>query len=244
MSFTDTEILLILIIIIFTIVQSIFGVGLLVFGTPSLLLLEYSFTETLTYLIPCSIIVSSLQVYSSWHNITLYRFNVFYYISPMVILGLLVVLHTTIINLYLLIGIMLILTSFVRFHSSLNKFLGHILMTKFKLGLAVVGLVHGLTNLGGAPLVAITNSIYNKKAIIQSNIAYAYLSMAIIQLIILIIVGDFIFNTLILILPFCSAVIYLLVGKKAFESTDEIKYNNLMSFFMLVYGIVLILNYF
>jgi len=244
MGFADTDILLILVIIVFTIVQSIFGVGLLVFGTPSLLLLGYSFMETLTYLIPCSIAVSSLQVYGGVQYIKLYRFNVFYYLLPMVALGLLVVLQTTIINLYLLIGIMLILTSFVRFHSSLNEFLVSILMTNFKLGLAVVGFIHGLTNLGGAPLVAITNSIYTKKAIIQSNIAYAYLTMAIVQLIVLIITADFALSALVLILPFCSAGIYLLIGKKVFEITDERIYATLMSFFMLVYGIILTLNSF
>ena len=238
------DILLVLIVIIFTIVQSIFGVGLLVFGTPSLLLLGYSFTETLAYLLPCSIVVSSLQVYSNWHSITLYRLNVFYYLLPFVALGLLLVLRITIINLYLLIGIMLIFTAFIRFHSSLNEYLGNVLMTKFKLGLAIVGFVHGLTNLGGAPLVTITNSIYNKKAIIQSNIAYAYLTMAIVQLIVLILAGDFMFNIMVLILPFFSVGTYLLVGKKVFEITDEIIYSNLMSFFILIYGIVLILNSF
>ena len=65
--------------------------------------------------------------------------------------------------------------------------------------------------MGGAPLVAITNGIYNKKIQIQSNIAYAYLTMAAVQIIILIVIGDFLFNEIVLLLPFCSAVIYLLI---------------------------------
>ena len=54
----------------------------------------------------------------------------------------------------------------------------------------MVGFIHGLTNLGGAPLVAITTGIYNKKTKVQANIAYAYLTMAAVQTIILIATGS------------------------------------------------------
>ena len=43
------------------IVQSIFGVGLLLFGTPSFLLLGYDFPNTINILMPISILVSLLQ---------------------------------------------------------------------------------------------------------------------------------------------------------------------------------------
>jgi len=237
-------ILLLLTIIIFTIVQSVFGVGILVFGTPTLLLLGYSFTETLSYLIPCSIVVSSLQVYSQWNHIGLYRFNVFYYLLPMVAFGLSLVLYTTTINIYLIIGIMLILTSFTRFSSSLNEILGSFLSNHFKIGLAITGVIHGLTNLGGAPLLAITNNIYNKKIKIQANVAYAYLSMAIVQIAILIIYGDFAFDIASLLLLFFSAITYLIMGKHVFENTDEKIYNNLMTFFIFLYGLLLLSNSF
>ena len=237
-------ILLLLTIIIFTIVQSVFGVGILVFGTPTLLLLGYSFTETLSYLIPCSIVVSSLQVYSQWNHIGLYRFNVFYYLLPMVAFGLSLVLYNTTINIYLIIGIMLILTSFTRFSSSLNEILGRFLSNHFKIGLAITGVIHGLTNLGGAPLLAITNSIYNKKIKIQANVAYAYLTMAIVQIAILIIYGDFAFDIASLLLLSFSAITYLIMGKHVFENTDEKIYNNLMTFFIFLYGLLLLSNSF
>ena len=46
-------------------VQSLFGVGLLVFGTPTLLLLGLPFDRVLLLLLPCSITVSALQVATS-----------------------------------------------------------------------------------------------------------------------------------------------------------------------------------
>ena len=236
--------LLFVIIIILTVAQSVFGVGLLLFGTPSLLLLGYSFTETLSYLIPCSITVSILQVYSNWTQIGTYRFNVFFYLLPMVALGLSIILYTSAFNLYLIIGTMLLVTSVVRFFPQLNDLLGAILANNFKIGLAVIGLVHGLTNLGGAPLVAITSSIYNKKTKIQPNIAYAYLTMALVQIIVLVIVGDFIFSLVFLLLPVCSAIVYLVVGKFVFESTNETYFKNLMTLIIFLYGLILIYNAF
>ena len=53
-------------IIIFLIfVQSIFGVGLLLFGTPSFLILGYDFANTINILMPVSITISILQFYKS-----------------------------------------------------------------------------------------------------------------------------------------------------------------------------------
>ena len=162
----------------------------------------------------------------------------------MVAFGLLIVLHISAINIYLMIGLMLIFTSVIRFSPSLNEILGRLLSNNFKIGLVMTGFIHGLTNLGGAPLVAITNGIYKKKISVQSNIAYAYLTMAVVQIVILIVFGDFIVNTTALFLPFCSAIIYLFIGKRVFENTNEILYNNLMTFFIFLYGLLLIHFYF
>ena len=55
-----------LIIITFLIViQSIFGVGLLLFGTPSFLILGYDFASTINILMPVSITISVLQFLKS-----------------------------------------------------------------------------------------------------------------------------------------------------------------------------------
>ncbi len=244
MSLTIDILLLFIIIFILTIVQSVFGVGLLLFGTPTLLLLDYSFIETLSCLTPCSIMVSSLQVHSKWNQIKLYRFNVFYYLLPMVVIGLLIILYIPVINIYLIIGLMLLLNSFVRLLPSLNESIGNFLAKNFKIGMAIIGLIHGLTNLGGAPLVAITNSIFNKKITIQSNIAYAYLTMALVQVLILIITDEFIFNVIVLFLPFFSGLVYFSVGKYAFDNINELFYKNLMTFFILLYGLFMIYNSF
>src|SRR6185312_9833013 len=53
---------LLAVVFVCALVQSVFGVGLLVFGTPALLLLGYSFPSALFHLLPCSILISSLQI--------------------------------------------------------------------------------------------------------------------------------------------------------------------------------------
>ena len=55
----------IFIVLIFSIVQSIFGVGLLLFGTPTLLLLGVGYEQVLWILLPSSITISLYQVFEN-----------------------------------------------------------------------------------------------------------------------------------------------------------------------------------
>ena len=50
------------IIIILVVFQSLFGVGLLLFGTPIFILLRNNFESTLVLILPISIIISLFQV--------------------------------------------------------------------------------------------------------------------------------------------------------------------------------------
>ena len=56
------EIFIIIFLIFF---QSIFGIGLLLFGTPTFLLLGYNFLEVLNLLLPMSVTISLIQFFSS-----------------------------------------------------------------------------------------------------------------------------------------------------------------------------------
>ena len=139
--------------------------------------------ETLSYLIPCSITISSLQVYSQWSQVKLYRFSVFYYLLPMVAIGLSLIFYIPEINLFLIIGVMLLLTSFVRLVPSLDETISNILADNFRSGLSIIGLIHGLTNLGGALLAILASNITNSKNERRYVIAYYYFIFTFIQLI-------------------------------------------------------------
>lgn len=238
----NADFVVLFIIIICTIIQSIFGVGLLVFGTPTLLLLGYSFPETLSYLLPASIAISSLQVYEGWNQIRLYRTNVIFFMLPMVGIGLSVTFFLFNFSLNFFIGLILLLTALIRFSRSINKSFEFYLSNNFKLGFLFTGFIHGLTNLGGAPLVIITNGLYASKKAIQPNIAYAYFFMAFIQIILLILFDEFIFSQFILLFPIISGIIYLVLGKFLLNLTSEEFYHNLMTYFILIFGFLLILK--
>ena len=75
---------LVSIIALFSIVQSMFGVGLLLFGTPTLLLLEYSYSETLWLLLPCSLTISLIQVVGDYKFIEAKKRAVYFVIPTFV----------------------------------------------------------------------------------------------------------------------------------------------------------------
>ena len=78
-----------IILIILTFIQSIFGVGLLIFGTPTFMLMGYSYSETLSILLPISCSVSLIQITTSKKsNIDKFLKNFCKFSLPAVILSL------------------------------------------------------------------------------------------------------------------------------------------------------------
>ena len=104
----------------------------------------------------------------------------------------------------------------------------------------ITGFIHGLSNLGGAPLLAITNGLYDNKKEIQVNIAYAYFTMAIIQLVILYITHMFIFEVHIIFFPLISILIFWFFGNRIFLWATESFYYNILTFFIFCYALLLI----
>ena len=98
-----------LVILLFSVVQSVFGVGLLLFGTPTLLLLEYSYSETLWLLLPCSVTISLIQVVNDYKLIEAKKRAV-YLVIPTLVLGLaFVIIYANGINMTRIVGVLLFL---------------------------------------------------------------------------------------------------------------------------------------
>jgi len=114
---------LVIIIAVFSVVQSIFGVGLLLFGTPTLLLLEYSYSETLWLLLPCSVTISLIQVVNDYKLIEAKKRAV-YLVIPTLVLGLaFVIIYANGINMTRIVGVLLLLIGVIRFSSKLQALL-------------------------------------------------------------------------------------------------------------------------
>jgi hypothetical protein len=170
-------------LILLVVVQSIFGVGLLLFGTPSFLLLGYDFPNTINILMPISISVSLLQFLNSKIKDKNFIAEFNYYCLPFLFLFLTLALtYRNIIDFKLYVAVLLVFSSLIIINKNkFSNFLKNFLKLK-KVILVLIGSIHGFTNMGGNFL-----SIYsillakNKKKISRYYISYGYLSMGIIQ---------------------------------------------------------------
>jgi len=180
-----------LILIILSIFQSIFGIGLLFIGTPIFLTLGYSFVGTLEILLPISICISFLQFFfSDFENKKfVYDFNKFC-LPFLIFFSFLIVKNFITFDFKLITSFLVILFSIINLIQIYFKY--KIIINKFsnKIIFLIIGSVHGLTNLGG-PLLSVTSSAINenKKEETRYCISYGYFMMGTIQLLII-----FIFN--------------------------------------------------
>jgi len=237
----DAPVLIIVLLIsFFTVIQSVFGIGLLVFGTPSFLLLGYPFVETLFYLLPSSLMVSGLQLKDGWNELDDFkgRFNV--YCLPLVAFGVIAILYLEFdVDMKPLVGALLILAACTRLFSPLENWLRKF-FTRFTDGyLMVMGLVHGFTNLGGSFITIYAGTTFERKEAVRAHIAYAYTFMVVVQLIVLCSLELPPIGLRNLALPVISGLIYLYVGQRLFLNTGSVFYHHLMTAFIAVFGVVL-----
>jgi uncharacterized protein len=227
---------------VFALVQSLFGVGLLVFGTPTLLLLGLPFELVLAYLLPCSITVSLLQVATSG-GLTLEPIRRLFVIVtvPSVLVATAVALmfgspHQT----RAVVGLTLVLTAAIRlgrFQSLLAGFVRRHL-APFMLAL---GILHGLSNLGGGVLTVIVGSRYTDKESIRRHIAFAYGAMACVQLAVVFLTKRPQLNWVLwVLLPVLAGGIYVLVGQRVFRRARQGVYQFCLTVVIFGFGLLLV----
>lgn len=165
--------------------QSIIGVGVLVLGTPFLLILKFNIVEILFILLPISIITSLLNLAiinfsnKTLHKSTYKEFKKFFTICiPSIFIGLMLLkLFNNYLNFKLLVAFIIF------FSISLIMFKDKI---KFRINffrisiLFIVGVIHGLTNSGGT-LMSLALSVNNKKDYARLNTSFFYFVLAMFQ---------------------------------------------------------------
>ena len=234
---------IIIIISITAIIQSIFGTGVLLFGTPLLLIFGYSFHFALIILLPTSILISLLQLKDNFINVDInYYKKLIIYCIPFIIISLYYSrIISTQINYF--VGILLVIISLknsIQLIDRLLRFLNQYENIYFIL----MGVLHGITNLGGSLLSA---SIFNKdfsKITKRSTIAICYLSMAIIQIIILSLMINKDDLLIIINMPywFIGPIVFFLVDKYIFLKIDDQKYIYYSNTFLFIIGLLLIIK--
>ena len=235
-----------LILLVLIIIQSIFGIGLLLIGTPTFLLLGYDFVSTLSFLLPSSIVISYLQ----FTNLKIppkkiiFEYNIF--CLPFLVLFLLLALNLKeILNFKFYIAIILIISSLLALNKNTYSFIKKNISKYKKLILIFIGSIHGLTNMGGGFLTIFSSLINNNdKNFIRYFISYGYLIMGLLQYSILVFLEyrnlDFskiyyIFLVLIMYFP----------SQKIFKKVNNVLFSKIINTIALFYGvIILILNFF
>ena len=233
---------LVTIIVIFSVVQSIFGVGLLLFGTPTLLLLGYSYSETLWLLLPCSVTISLIQVVNDYKLIEAKKRAVYLVIPTLVLSLALVVTYENGINITRIVGVLLLLIGVIRFSSKLQALLGLMVKKHIQIYYIIIGVVHGISNMGGGPLSILMSTIYSKKEIIRANVAFIYLILAIFQLVVLSIISNSSLRSEVMWLIPISLVSYIFTSRFIPLKINNEKYAFILNVMVLVYGVLAVIK--
>ena len=238
----STELAIVITVIICSIIQSFFGVGLLVFGTPVLLLLGVPFQQALIYLLPCSIFVSALQVVEGWSLIQIKQ-KIFFLMLPSILVGVFLIFYLEKkLNARIPIGILLLVTTFLRLTSIGRTLLKEFFQKRENLSLISIGLIHGLTNMGGSLLTIYASNVFRGKNVLRANIALIYLLMASTQMAYLTVMHNDLMNSLLFLIVPLSGCIFLLLGNRIFriqKNTDQF-YQNLLSGFILLLALLML----
>ena len=170
-------------ILVFAVVQSIFGIGLLFFGTPTLIVLGFSFPETLSVLLPASIAVSFSQVLQGGlpSRGRIRDFSV-WCMLPLVAALVGSLRYGWEAELEIIIAVMLLAYVAIRVSPLMADGLKSVVLRFPKGWLVLIGTVHGLSNLGGGLLGIFAANTFSDKFQIRSHIAFCYLCFAVVQL--------------------------------------------------------------
>ena len=229
-------------ILLFSVVQSVVGIGVLLFGTPTLLLMGYSYHETLYLILPSSILISLLQTINSYKSLKHTR-CVFIYALPMVVIGLLM---TTFVKndvaIHYIVGSMLLMIGLIRSVSFIKQYLKRILIKNKVSYHIIMGLIHGVSNMGGGMLVVLMSSLHVKRNAMLANIAYVYLLFGIIQMITLYFFSKESINMDAIALASVSLVVYIFSVKFIAKRVSDLRFDSLISLLIISYGILSFVN--
>ena len=235
----------IFIIFILIAIQSIFGVGLLLFGTPSFLLLGYDFANTINILMPVSITISALQFFKSKVSDRNFikEYNLF--CLPFLILFLVLALKfRQFLDFKILVAFLLIFSSILILNKRRFSSFKKIFFNSKKYILMGIGCVHGLTNMGGSFLAIYSTLIpKNIKEFARYYISYGYLIMGILQFITVLFISFKILDFNKLYYVFLAVIIYFPI-QKIFKNINDKKFSKYINLIALIYGVLILVSYY
>jgi uncharacterized protein len=228
---------------IFAVVQSLFGVGLLVFGTPTLLLLGYPFPDTLAIVLPASLAVSVLQIWNGPRLETQFALHfASWCLIPLTVC--LAVVLTLNLKTSLNLVVAVVLTGFVglRAKRALSEWARRWVSAHERTWLLLMGVVHGLSNLGGGLLTILAASRHEEKEKIRALVALCYTCFAVIQLGVLAAFSPGVFHWMQLAYASLSALMFIGIGQRIFLWISAPVFGHLFTALMACYAALLALR--
>jgi hypothetical protein len=230
------------------ILQSIAGVGLLVIGTPMLLIYNIGFIEILSILLPISILTSFfnlifLKLKIKKLNIKIdqkLNFLFFTICLPCIFLGLYLIKNfNEFINFKYLV-------SFVIFSSLIimnQKKVPIKMNNNFRiLFLSFIGLIHGISNTGGSLLSLFLTSSYNKNQS-RYNITYFYFFLALFQFFMFLLLFNIEIKYINLFYISAILPIGIIAGNYLTKYIDDINFKVIINFLSTVTCIILLFRF-
>ena len=238
----------VLVIFLTSVVQSLFGVGILLIGTPTLMFIGYPYFEALGYLLPTSLVISLIQILELKGRFSVaFLKEIIIYTIPLIPFGMFLANRADKF-MGVFVGIFLITISIGKFYSKLTTLFVFNKIPKFfnrQLGLMGLGFLHGLTNLGGAILPAFNNTEGLDKNIKLANISVTYIVFVTSQLIYMFLFSPEIFDGIGLILSACVFTGVLgnrLIGKNIYNRIHADRYTVLMKIYVFIIGVFLVIK--
>lgn len=235
-----------ILIFFLAVVQSLFGVGILLFGTPILLILGYEYQEALMYLLPASAAISWSQVWDlrEYKLDGGYRKLFLLLCLPCLLGGMFLTQYLDLkFEIRVFVTVMLFVAFILRTSSRLNARLQNFMRNHLKSALASMGIIHGLSNMGGSILTPLVSSLYREKNKVLAGVSFDYAFMATFQLLVLVLIQGHKFFAHYLIGSAISLSVRYLIGKRVFAFTKEQYYQRLINGFILANAIVLFLSF-
>lgn len=225
---------ILLTIVLVSIVQSVFGVGMLLFGIPVLLLLDQDFVNALLVLLPASLTINLLQLaqYPGQIDGRFYR-KLLLFTLPPIALSLALVIQIRV-NFALLIGTFLILLTLKESLPPFKDTFDRLLQYE-KTYFLLTGIVHGSSGLGGLLLTAAVHHRQYGKDTVRANVAAGYAAFALIQLATLLTLNQSEINISYADCGIGAAVaglVFLLADEMLFVQLNPESYRNLFAWFL------------
>lgn len=227
------------VVIVCTIIQSIFGVGILVFGTPILLSLDYDLMTSLGILLPPSLLVSLIQILTI-KNARPPSKNIIIRSICGVVLGALLLLYFSVpLTVYIVTAVAMLLAGGLRLNLHLRYRVYHFLTHPSLNFHFINGIFHGFSNLGGILLVLRNNLGNDAKNQSLMNTASVYLIYVVSQISVLCMAGNLdIFINGLMALPVVALLSFALGGRVVTFLSVKFMDNALGAFFISVSAVL------